>query len=706
MFEKKFFMKNIILPAFFLILYSCNFEKIKYPITKKVDVVDDYFGTKVADPYRWLECDTCKDVKEWIEAQNKVTFNYLNKIPFRDSLKKRITQLYDYQKQTGFYKKGKYFFYFKNDGLQNQSVLYVTEDIQQSGKILINPNELSKDGTISLTNYSISPDGKLIAYSLSKAGSDWNEIYFKEIETDKILSDTIKWVKFSGIVWFQDGILYSGYEPPKKGMELSQSNQYHKLYYHRLGNKQKDDVVVLENPNEPLQNFYAYLTSDDKIVIINEYKAGQIGNALHYIDLTKTKPLIQNIFNTYNIQYQVIDHINNYLYIKTNYEANNYKIIRYSLVNKKIETIINETKDVIKDAVLTNQFLIVNYMQDARSVIKVFTLNGQYLYDIKLPTLGTVNNISASVLDSILFYDFTSFNYPTSIFMFNTSNKEQKLIFKPNIKNFDEKDYEVKQVFYNSKDGTKVPMFIVHKKNIKLNGKNPTILYGYGGFNISLTPSFSSVRLAWLEQGGIYAVANLRGGGEYGKLWHLAGTKLKKQNVFDDFIAAAEYLIKENYTSPNFLAIQGGSNGGLLVAAVMNQRPELFRVALPAVGVMDMLRFHKFTIGWSWVTDYGSSENKEEFEALYKYSPIHNIKENIEYPSTLVTTADHDDRVVPAHSFKYIATLQEKYKGNRPMLIRIETKAGHGSGKPTSKIIEEITDIYAFTFYEMGIKLK
>jgi len=699
-------MKNIILPAFFLILYSCNFEKIKYPITKKVDVVDDYFGTKVADPYRWLECDTCKDVKEWIEAQNKVTFNYLNKIPFRDSLKKRITQLYDYQKQTGFYKKGKYFFYFKNDGLQNQSVLYVTEDIQQSGKILINPNELSKDGTISLTNYSISPDGKLIAYSLSKAGSDWNEIYFKEIETDKILSDTIKWVKFSGIVWFQDGILYSGYEPPKKGMELSQSNQYHKLYYHRLGNKQKDDVVVLENPNEPLQNFYAYLTSDDKIVIINEYKAGQIGNALHYIDLTKTKPLIQNIFNTYNIQYQVIDHINNYLYIKTNYEANNYKIIRYSLINKKVETIINETKDVIKDAVLTNQFLIVNYMQDARSVIKVFTLNGQYLYDIKLPTLGTVNNISASVLDSILFYDFTSFNYPTSIFMFNTSNKEQKLIFKPNIKNFDEKDYEVKQVFYNSKDGTKVPMFIVHKKNIELNGKNPTILYGYGGFNISLTPSFSSVRLAWLEQGGIYAVANLRGGGEYGKLWHLAGTKLKKQNVFDDFIAAAEYLIKENYTSPNFLAIQGGSNGGLLVAAVMNQRPELFRVALPAVGVMDMLRFHKFTIGWRWVTDYGSSENKEEFEALYKYSPIHNIKENIEYPSTLVTTADHDDRVVPAHSFKYIATLQEKYKGNRPMLIRIETKAGHGSGKPTSKIIEEITDIYAFTFYEMGIKLK
>ncbi len=685
---------------------SCNFEKINYPTSKKVNIVDDYFGTKVPDPYRWLECDTCSDVKEWIERQNKITFDYLNKIPFRNLLKDRITQLYNYQKQSVPVKKDNYYFYFKNDGLQNQSVLFITEDVQKLGKVLIDPNQLSKDGTIALTNYKISSDRKIIAYALSKAGSDWNEIYFKEIATGKMLSDTIKWVKFSDIAWFQDGIIYSGYETPKKGTELSQSNQYHKLFFHRLGNKQKDDVVILENRNEPLQNFYASTTSDEKIVVFYEYKANQLGNALHFMDLTKTKSIIQTIFDTYDTKYKVIDHINNYLYIKTNKEANNYKIIRYSLIDKKIETIINETKDVIKNAVLTNQHLIINYMQDAKSVLKVYNLDGNYLYDIKLPTIGTVNNISSSTGDTILFYDFTSFIYPTSVFMYNTSSNEQKLVFKPIITEFNENDYEVKQIFYNSKDGTRVPMFIVHKKDIELNGKNPTLLYSYGGFNISLMPSFSPTRLAWLEQGGIFALANIRGGGEYGKSWHIAGTKLNKQNVFDDFIAAAEYLISKKYTSPDYLAIQGGSNGGLLVAAVTNQRPELFRVALSAVGVMDMLRFHKFTIGWYWVTDYGSSENKEEFEALYKYSPLHNIKSNVEYPSILVTTADHDDRVVPAHSFKYTATLQEKYKGGRPMLIRIETQAGHGSGKPTSKIIEEITDIYAFTFYEMGVKLK
>lgn len=695
-------MKNIVLFIIIMVMFSCDFEKIQYPVTKKTNIIDDYFGTKVLDPYRWLECDTCSDVKEWVNAQNQVTFAYLAKIPFRNSLKERITQLYDYQRQSAPDKKGKYYFYFKNEGLQNQPVLYITDDVNKEGRVLLDPNELSKEGTISLTNYSISPDGKIMAYSISKAGSDWNEIYFKEIETGKMLTDTVKWVKFSGIVWFQDGIFYSGYEPPKKGEELSQSNQFHKLYYHRLGNSQKNDVIVLENKNEPLQNFYAFATSDDKIMAIYLYKAGQLGNALHYMDFSKTKPIIQPIFDTYDIQYHVIDHINQHLYIKTNQEANNYKIIRVSLKDKKIETIIPETKDVIKNAVLTNQHLVVNYMQDAQSVLKVFTLEGKFLYDIALPTIGTVNNLNTSALDSILFFDFTSFNFPTSIFMHNVTKNEQKLIFKPIIPNFSEDNYEVKQVFYESKDGTKVPMFIVYNKNISLNGKNPTILYGYGGFNISLMPSFSSTRLAWLEQGGIYVVANLRGGGEYGKSWHLAGTKLNKQNVFDDFIAAAEYLIKNKYTSPEYLAIQGGSNGGLLVGAVANQRPELFRVTLPAVGVMDMLRFHKFTIGWSWVTDYGSSENKEEFEALYKYSPIHNIKENVEYPSTLVTTADHDDRVVPAHSFKYIATLQEMYKGKRPMLIRIETQAGHGSGKPTAKIIEEIADIYAFTFYEMG----
>ncbi len=704
MFGKKMMMRPVVLFLVLIMMYSCENERICYPVTKKVDVVDDYFGIKVPDPYRWLECDTCKDVRKWVEAQNKVTFDYLAKIPFRNDLKNRITQLYNFIRQSAPVKNGNRYFYFKNDGLQNQSVLYVTDDPTKPGEVLLDPNELSKEGTISLSKYSISPDGKIMAYAISKAGSDWNEIYFKNMETGELLSDTIRWVKFSGIAWFQEGIFYSGYEPPQKGSELSKSNQFHKLYYHRLGNAQKDDVVILENPKEPLQNFYASTTSDDRILCIYEEKAGQLGNALHIMDLNQTKPVIKTLFNTFDVEYSVIEHANNYLFIKTNKNANNYKIIRINLNNPQYtETIIPENNDVIKSATLTKQHLIINYMKNAHSVLKVFTHDGQYLYDIELPTLGTVNSLNSTPEDNVLFYDFTSFTYPTTIYSFDTETRKQILLFKPTL-DFNEKDYEVKQVFYESKDKTRVPMFIVYKKGIQLDGKNPTILYGYGGFNISLTPSFSSTRLAWLEQGGIFAIANLRGGGEYGEKWHLDGIKRKKQNVFDDFIAAAEYLINQRYTSPQYLAIQGGSNGGLLVGAVTNQRPDLFRVALPAVGVMDMLRFHKFTIGWAWVTDYGSSENKEEFEDLYKYSPLHNIQEGIEYPSVLVTTADHDDRVVPAHSFKYIATLQEKYKGKNPVLIRIETQAGHGAGKPTSKIIEEITDIYAFTLYEMGIK--
>ncbi len=707
-FEKNFFMnRKVFLSFMFIALFSCNQPRIQYPVTKKVDVVDNYFGIQVADPYRWLECDTCADVSQWIDEQNKVTFDYLSKIPFRKDLKNRLTELFNYERQSAPFKKGKHYFYFKNDGLQNQSVLYITEDVKIPGKVLLDPNTFSDDGTISLNGFNISPDGNIIAYAISKSGSDWNEIYVKDINTGKMLNDTIKWVKFSGIAWFNDGIFYSGYEPPKKGQELSQSNTYHKLYYHRLGNKQSQDVVVFENPNEPKQNFYAYTTSDNRILCISVSKAGELGNALYYMDLGQTKPIIQPIFNTFNIEYNVIDHHNGYLYIKTNHEANNYKIIRLSILtsDKKIETIIPETKDVIKNASLTKDHLIVHYMKDAKSQLKVFSLDGNFLYEISLPAIGTVNSLNTHTSNNELFFDFTSFNYPTTIYKYDTEKQQQEIVFSPKI-DFKSDDYVVKQVFYQSKDKTNIPMFIVHKKSIELNGKNPTLLYGYGGFNISLTPSFSSTRLAWLEQGGIFAMANLRGGGEYGEAWHIAGTKLNKQNVFDDFIAAAEYLISQKYTSPEYLAIQGGSNGGLLVGAVTNQRPELFRVALPAVGVMDMLRFHKFTIGWAWVTDYGSSENKEEFEALYQYSPLHNIKENVEYPSVLVTTADHDDRVVPAHSFKYIATLQEKYKGKHPVLIRIERKAGHGSGKPTAKIIDETADIFSFVFNEMGIHPK
>ncbi len=697
-------MKKIIY-FIYIIMVACNNDKQKltYPETRKDNIVDNYFGVEVADPYRWLENDTSQEVKKWVEAQNKLTFEYLSKIPYRENIKKRLADLINYEKRSVPFKKGKNYFYFKNEGLQNQSVLYVTDDIKKPGKVLIDPNTLSKDGTIALGTIKISPDGNILAYAISKAGSDWNTICFLDINSGKPLTDTLQWVKFSGIAWYNDGIYYSGYDAPKKGKEFSQSNQYHKLFYHKLGTQQKNDVIVLENPNDPLMNFFATSTSDDAILCIYEKKAGKLGNVLRIIDFRETKPILKTVVSSFEFQYSVIDHKNNCLYIKTNEGANNYKIIKVQLNNlSKQETIIPETSDVIDDAIIVGDKLVVNYLHDASNILKVFSLEGKYEYTIQLPGIGSVSELNASLSDSVFFFSFSSFNYPTTVFYYNVLTKTMSIWYKPQI-DFNESKYIVNQIFYQSKDGTRIPMFIVHKKHIPLNGKNPTLLYGYGGFNISLTPSFSATRLLWLEQGGVLAIANLRGGGEYDEKWHLAGTKLNKQNVFDDFIAAAEYLINNKYTSPDFLAIQGGSNGGLLVGAVTNQRPELFKVVLPAVGVMDMLRFHKFTIGWSWVTDYGSSENEEEFKALYAYSPIHNIKENTNYPAILVTTADHDDRVVPAHSFKYIATLQEKCKGPNPVLIRIETQAGHGGGKPISKIIEETADIYAFTFYNMGI---
>lgn len=691
-----------------IVMVACNNgkQKLTYPETRKDNIVDNYFGVEVADPYRWLENDTSQEVKKWVEAQNKLTFEYLSKIPYRENLKKRLADLINYEKRSVPFKKGKNYFYFKNEGLQNQSVLYVTDDINKPGKVLMDPNTLSNDGTIALGTIKISPDGNILAYAISKAGSDWNTVCFLDINSGKPLTDTLQWVKFSGIAWFNDGVYYSGYDEPKKGKEFTQSNQYHKLFYHKLGTQQKNDVVVLENPNDPLMNFFASSTSDDAILCIYEEKASKLGNALRIIDFRETKPILKTVVSSFEFQYSVIDHKNNCLYIKTNEGANNYKIIKIQLNNlNKQETIIPETSDVIDDAIIVGDKIVVNYLHDASNTLKVFSLEGKYEYTIQLPGIGSVSGLDASLSDSVFFFSFSSFNYPTTVFYYNVLTKTMSIWYKPQI-DFDDSKYIVNQIFYQSKDGTRVPMFIVHKKDIPMKGKNPTLLYGYGGFNISLTPSFSATRLLWLEQGGILAIANLRGGGEYGEKWHLAGTKLNKQNVFDDFIAAAEYLINNKYTSPDLLAIQGGSNGGLLVGAVTNQRPELFKVALPAVGVMDMLRFHKFTIGWSWVTDYGSSENEEEFKALYAYSPIHNIKENTNYPAILVTTADHDDRVVPAHSFKYIATLQEKCKGPNPVLIRIETQAGHGGGKPISKIIEETADIYAFTFYNMGITPK
>jgi len=698
-------MKSLIILVIMLITLNTISQNIVYPLSKKVDTVDNYFGTKVPDPYRWLENDTAKDVAEWVKAENIVTNKYLDKILFRNDLKKRLTKLWNFPKVSAPFKRGGKYFCYKNNGLQNQSVLYMMNSPKDSGKIILDPNKLSTDGTVSLASMDISADGKILAYSVARGGSDWNEIYFLNIETGKLLNDHLNWVKFSGISWFNDGIFYSGYTPPEKGKELSQKNEYHKLYYHKLATEQSADKIIIENKKEPLHSFFASVTDDQKFLCIYEENVGNMGNALHIADLTKKNYQIITLVNKYDNEFTVLENINDDIYIKTNDNAKKYKLIKINFQNPDISKstiVIPENTDVLDGVSFMENKIVTIYMKDAHSELKVFDLNGNFLYNISTPAIGTVNSFNSDKNSDIAFYDFTSYNFPTTVFLYNSVNKTSKIFFKPSI-DFNGDNYEVKQVFYESKDKTKISMFLVYKKGIVLNGNNPTLLYGYGGFNISMTPGFSASRILWLENGGVYAVANLRGGGEYGEEWHLAGTKLKKQNVFDDFISAAEYLIKENYTSKEYLAIQGGSNGGLLIGAVINQRPDLFKVALPAVGVMDMLRYHKFTIGWSWVTDYGNSENKEEFEYIYKYSPLHNIKPNINYPAVLVTTADHDDRVVPAHSFKYIATLQENYKGKNPVLIRIETKAGHGAGKPTSKMIDEAVDIYSFVFYNMGI---
>jgi prolyl oligopeptidase len=700
----------LLIASSIMLILGCNENKngLIYPVSKKVDSVDTYFGTKVADPYRWLENDTAKDVAEWVIAENKVTFDYLNQIPFREKMKERLTSMWNFPKQSAPFKKGDKFFCYKNNGLQNQSILYIMNSLTDSARVLLDPNTLSDDGTVSLASMDISPDGKLLAYAIARGGSDWNEIYFMNIETGKLLSDHLEWVKFSGIGWFNEGIYYSGYTPPSKGKELSQKNEYHKLYYHKLGTEQSADKIVIEDKKEPLRNFYASVTEDQKYLVISEENVGSLGNALHIYDLSKPNSKIITLVPGFDTEFGVVDNVGSELYIRTNLAAKKYKLIKVDISTPNISNAIDilpETKDVLSSVSFCGNTLVATYMKDAHSEIMIYDYSGKFLNNLNLPALGTVNTFNSGKNDAEAFYDFTSYNYPTTVFQYDYKTGESKEYFKPAI-DFDGSAYEVKQVFYESKDKTKISMFIVSKKGITLDGNNPTLLYGYGGFNISLTPGFSTSRVIWLENGGVYAVANLRGGGEYGEEWHLAGTKLKKQNVFDDFIAAAEYLIKEKYTSPDYLAIQGGSNGGLLVGAVANQRPDLFKVALPAVGVMDMLRYHKFTIGWSWVTDYGNSDNKEEFEYIYKYSPIHNISDKAEYPAIMVTTADHDDRVVPAHSFKYIATLQEKYKGSNPVLIRIETSAGHGAGKPTSKQIDESVDIYSFIFKNMGITPK
>ncbi len=682
-------------------------EKVRltYPVTKKCDTSDIIFGVKVDDPYRWLENDTAAEVKAWVAEQNKVTDSYLSSIPYREQIKERLTELWNFERQSAPFTKAGKIFYYRNDGLQNQSVLYYKESEKAKEQIALDPNTLSKDGTVSLASLGISKDGKYLAYAISRGGSDWNEIFVKEIETGKELADHIEWVKFSGVSWYEDGFFYSGYAKPEKGMELSQANEYHKLFYHKLGNSQDKDVIVREDPKHPKRSFYASVTEDSRFLIVNESEANEMGNALYYKSLNDNGPFVA-IDPCFKNELGFIDNIDNKFYILTNKNAGRNRLIEIEAGNTDTSSwkdIIPESKDLLTSVSLAKNRFICNFLKDAHSRIELYNTEGKFLGEVELPVLGTVNSFNTEAGSETCYYDFTSFNYPTTVYKYNVMTNRSEKIFSPKL-DFKPEDYEVAQVFYPGKDGTRIPMFLTYKKGINLDGTNPTLLYGYGGFNINLTPSFSISRLLWLENGGVFAMANIRGGGEYGKAWHMAGTKLQKQTVFDDFIAAAEYLIREKYTSPQKLAIQGGSNGGLLVGAVINQRPDLFRVAIPQVGVMDMLRYHKFTIGWSWVTDYGSADDSTEFRYIYKYSPIHNIKDSVEYPAVLVTTADHDDRVVPAHSFKYIATLQEKYKGCNPVIIRIETQAGHGAGKSTTKAIEESADMLSFIMFNMDIK--
>ncbi|WP_340199398.1 prolyl oligopeptidase family serine peptidase [Ascidiimonas sp. W6] len=703
-------MKKLILPCLALCsLIACNQEpkknliSVNYPETKKVDTVTDYFGTMVKDPYRWLENDRSEETESWVKTQNEVTFGYLEKIPFRKQLKNRMTALWNYEKIGAPFKEGDYTYYFKNTGLQNQSVVYRKLG-EGEEEVFLNPNDFSKDGTTSLSGLSFSKDGSLAAYSISEGGSDWRKVIIIDALTKKAVEDTLVDIKFSGISWKgNEGFYYSSYDKPD-GSELSAKTDQHKLYYHKLGTPQADDTLIFGGtPEEKHRYVGGGVTEDERFLIISA-RNSTYGGKMFIKDMTNPEAKLTTIIGTENSESYIIENEGSKLFIVTDLEAPNKKIVTVDAANPTPENwvdFIPETEYVLSPNTGGGYFF-AGYMVDAISKIKQYDYNGKLVREVALPGVGSAGGFGSKKEEKELYYFFTNYNTPTSSYKYNIETGESQLYWSPEI-DFNPDDYESKQVFYNSKDGTKVPMIITYKKGTELNGKNPTILYGYGGFNISLTPSFSISNAVWMEQGGIYAVPNLRGGGEYGKKWHDAGTKLQKQNVFDDFIAAGEYLIENKYTSPEYLAIRGGSNGGLLVGAVMTQRPDLIKVALPAVGVMDMLRYHTFTAGAGWAYDYGTSEDsKEMFEYLKGYSPVHNVTAGTMYPATLVTTGDHDDRVVPAHSFKFAAELQEKQKGDNPTLIRIETKAGHGAGKPTEMVIDEQVDIFGFTLFNMG----
>ena len=682
--------------------------KIEYPQTRKVEQTDDYHGTKISDAYRWLEDDNSAETKTWVEAQNKLTFAYLNQIPQREKIKARLTELWNYERYSAPLKAGKHYFYTKNDGLQNQSVWYIAESPTDPGRVFLDPNKLSTDGTVALSGLRFTDDGKLAAYGLATAGSDRTEWRVKDVETGQDLNDVLKPNRQGGVSWLKDnsGFFYSRFPETQQGAELRAQTFNQKLYFHKIGTPQSEDVLIYERPDDKEFFMGGSVTQDGNWLIISVGKGTSPKNMVYFKNLKMEKSPILPLVDSLTANYSFIGNDEANFYFQTDKDTPRAKIVMVNVLAKDRiwKDVIPEAQETLQGVNFINNQFVLNYLKDAYTQIKIHDINGKFVRDIKLPGIGSAGGFGGKRFDTETFYSYSSYNAPPTIYRYDMKTGKSELFRQAKV-NFSPADYEVKQVFYDSKDGTKVPMFIIHKKGLKLDGTNPTLLYGYGGFNISQTPGFSVSRLVWLEMGGVFAVANLRGGAEYGEAWHEAGTKLKKQNVFDDFIGAAEWLIANKYTSPKKLAIQGGSNGGLLVGAVLNQRPDLFGAALPAVGVMDMLRFQKFTIGWAWTSDYGSPDKADEFKAIYAYSPLHNIKTGTKYPAVLVTTADHDDRVFPAHSFKYAAALQAAQSGGAPVLIRIETKAGHGAGKPTSKQIEEIADIYGFLMKNLEMKM-
>jgi len=704
----------IMLPTFFVVRSQNSTgvtqQMIKtnnYPVARKGDQVDDYHGVKVADPYRWLEDLDSEETRKWVEEQNKLTFGYLAEIPARTTIKERLTKLWNFEKYGVPFKEGNRYFYTRNSGLQNQSVLYSVNSLEAQPQVLIDPNTLSADGTVALSGTAVSNDGKFLAYSLSASGSDWQEWKVRDVGTGKDLTDHLKWVKFSNASWTRDGsgFFYARYDEPKSD-SLKATNYFQKLYFHKIGSPQSEDVLVYERPDQKDWLFDGSVSKDGNYLIITAFQGTDVKTRVYYKDLRTNDGPVVKLLDDFDASYTFVGNDGNRMWFLTDVGAPRGKIIEINTAqpernNWKI--LVPESKETLQAVTVVNHKLIANYLKDAYTQVKIFDTTGKFIREVEFPTIGSAEGFGGEPDDRETFYSFTSFTSPASIYRYDVETGKSTVFRQPKV-DFNPANFETKQVFYSSKDGTKVPMFITYKKGLKLDGNNPTYLYGYGGFNISLTPAFSVGVLVWMEMGGVFAQPNLRGGGEYGEDWHQAGMKLKKQNVFDDFITAAEWLITNKYTSTPKLAISGGSNGGLLVGAALTQRPELFGAALPAVGVMDMLRFQKFTIGWAWVSDYGSSDNADEFKALYAYSPLHNIKPGTKYPPTLVTTADHDDRVWPGHSFKFAAALQAAQAGSAPVLIRIETKAGHGAGKPTSKIIEESADRYAFLVRTLNMK--